>query len=131
MSGCPRVVSIARGMHLPPPNDPVVQEARRTFAAFCGSATVADAMLMDALVHAWTAVTQGMTTPREGVSAEHRAELERVVDFTERTFMKARDRVRECSSFRQLVPGIKSGSRQSYLNCIRLRSSGARAPAGL
>ena len=62
-------------------------------------------MLMDALVHAWTNVTQGMKIPRERVSPEHRAELERVVNFAERTFMKARDRVRECSTFRQLVPG--------------------------
>ena len=62
-------------------------------------------MLMDALVRARTNVTQGLKIPREQVSPEHRAELERVVNYAERTFMQARDRVRECSTFRKLVPG--------------------------
>ena len=62
------------------PSDPMLQEARRTFAAFYGSATAIDTMLMDALVHAWVNVTQGLKISREGVPAEQRAELERVVD---------------------------------------------------
>ena len=48
---------------------------------------------------------QGTTIPREIVPAAERADLERACDEVERRFMQARDQVRECSTFRALVPG--------------------------
>jgi hypothetical protein len=86
-------------------DDPVLQEARRSFRAFYSIATPDDATWFDALIVAHAALTQGMSIPRELVPAEDRGDLEHACDDAERNFMQARDRVRECPTFRKLVLG--------------------------
>lgn len=85
------------------PHDAILQQARRSFAAFYNAATPKDATWFDALVLAYVALTEGLKIPRE--SYPNRRKLERDCDEAERRFMNARDRVRICSTFRSLVPG--------------------------
>ncbi len=85
------------------PYDAVLQQARRSFAAFYDTATTTDATWFDGLVLAHVTLTEGMKIPRE--SLPDRLDLERACDEAEQRFMKARDAVRECSTFRRLVPG--------------------------
>lgn len=85
------------------PHDAILQQARRSFVAFYSTATPTDATWFDALVLAHVSLTEGMMIPRD--SYPDRMKLERDCNEVERRFMEARDRVRECSTFRRLVPG--------------------------
>ncbi len=85
------------------PHDAILQQARRSFAAFYSTASPTDATWFDALVLAHVALTEGMKIPRQ--SHPDRIQLERDCDKTEREFMRAREQVRKCGTFRGLVPG--------------------------
>ena len=87
------------------PNDRLLDEARHSFRAFYSVVTPDDATWFDSLVLAWAALRNGISIPREFVAADERNSLERACDEAERKFMRARDRVRDCPTFRKLVPG--------------------------
>ena len=86
-------------------DDDFLQDARQLFEAFYVVATPDDRTWFDALIRAHVALSRGTKIPRELLSAAERGRLERACDKAERKFMEARDRVRECPTFRKLVPG--------------------------
>jgi hypothetical protein len=68
-------------------------------------ATPDDALWMDALVLSWTAFVQNTTIPRHVLPEAVRDHVEHTGNQVEHLFMKVRDRVRECETFKKLVPG--------------------------
>ena len=87
------------------PTDPVLEQARTSFRAFYSIAPPDDALWMDALVLSWTAFVQNTTIPRHVLPEAVRDDVERTGNRVELLFMKVRDRVRECATFKKLVPG--------------------------
>jgi hypothetical protein len=86
-------------------DNPVLEEARRSFRVFYNDALPDEATWMDSLVLAWVALRRGVSIPREVVPAADRGSLERACDDAERNFMQARERVQACATFRKLCPG--------------------------
>ena len=92
-------------MSEPDPNEGTLELARRSFRAFYSIATPEDALWMDALVLSWTAFVQNTTIPRQILSEGIRDHVERTGYKVELLFMRVRDRVRECPTYKKLVDG--------------------------
>ena len=78
----------------------LLQRSRREFPAFYASATLADALLMDALVLVSAAFHEGVTARRSRLPWPVRTE--RTCDETELAFVGAREAVRLSPSFQAL-----------------------------
>jgi hypothetical protein len=92
-------------MEEPKPIHPVLRAARSQFSVFYGMATAEDVAWMDSLVLSHWAYRHGTSVSRALLPDGYRQTFERACDVAEQKFMLARDRVRECETFRRLVPG--------------------------
>lgn len=81
-----------------------LRESRHLFHGFYVRASVEDAAAMDVLVMAYISVTLGILVPRRQMPAGTRMSIERNCDRAEREFLRARDQVRDCETYRTLSP---------------------------
>ncbi len=84
-------------------HDEILQQARGIFPAFYKVATTDDETWFDALVLAHVRMNLAMRIPR--MFHPVRRQLERECNEVEQRFMNARDKVRECPTFRALAAG--------------------------
>ena len=78
---------------------------RPMFRAFYSTATAEDSTLLDSVIVASVTLRQATEIPRSEIPPGDRIEVERQTNEVERRFMTACQRVRECATFRKLVPG--------------------------
>src|SRR5687768_1841824 len=72
---------------------------------------------MDNLVLQHAAFSRAANLPRELVTPADRNQLEHACDEIERRFVAARDSVRNCRTFRSLVPQKEGGSKPFCSRC--------------
>jgi hypothetical protein len=75
---------------------------RISFRSFYDNATPDDALWMDALVLGFAAFVKNTVIPRQVLPERLRAHVERTGNEVEHVYMKVRDQVRRCSTFKNL-----------------------------
>lgn len=85
-----------------PDRTELLADARRAFREFYATASVTEEWALDALVMAHAALVIGLNTPRQGLDAEERNELERATETAEQEFSRMRDIVRDCPAYRRI-----------------------------